>query len=313
VIFKPELVRAIQQGRKTMTRRPVKPRERDCRYKPEHVYSIQPGRGRKAVCQITVMDVRMEYLGNLSLEDARREGFRTTADFYAYWQRLYGPPDSAGVRDLERRLAQLDPETEAARAFIASIEESRRRRAASLPLPAQPCMVWVISFVKGDVRDAPRLLRGSAPDAPVCKAPLRGPDGKVIHKPGSPLRDAAGEIIKQRLVLCNRAFRDGQTTCICGAHRPDETGEDHGYTTRTRQAMADEPEAISIADEARIVKAAREKPVLTGRQLWQRERREIEEAIERAGKGINSRAVTSELRLLLNRLAKIDRKVERAA
>jgi hypothetical protein len=268
MIFKPNLIQAIQQGKKTMTRRPLKFGEKSCRYKPDHVYSIQPGRGRKAVCQITVTDVRAEPLGNLTLDDARREGFRTIAEFYEYWHRLYGPPTSPGVRDMERRLAELDSETEAARAFIASIEDSRRRRSERLPLPALPVMVWVISFVKGDVRDAPRLIRASAPQAPVCKAPLRGPDGEIVYKPSG----------KKKPVLCNRAFEDGQDVCKCGAYRPDETGEDHGYTTRTRQAMSDEPEAISTADELKIVKAARKgeaqlslKPVRDRRERLEKE------------------------------------------
>lgn len=308
MIFKPELVRAIQQGKKTMTRRPIMPGEQSCRYKERHLYSVKRARTGKTVLQITVLEVRPEPLGRLTLEDARREGFRTTAAFFDYWHRLYGPTVSAGVRDMEKRLADLDPESETARAYTVSIEESRRRRGERLPLPAIPCAVWVISFARGDLRDSPRLLRASAPEAPVCKAPLRDPAGKVVYKPGG----------RKRAVLCNRAFDDDQMVCACGAFRPDKTGEDHGYTSRTRQAMSDEPEAISLAEQEKLAKAARKGEAQLSLKPW----RDRKERLEREARGLRSdlaagcvahREVQKQLNLLDKALRSIGDLLEHAA
>jgi hypothetical protein len=87
VIFRPELARKIKEGKKTQTRRVVKG---ECRYKPGRSYALQTGRGKKASERITVMEVRQEKLEEITLRDARREGFRTTADFKDYWTDLHG-------------------------------------------------------------------------------------------------------------------------------------------------------------------------------------------------------------------------------
>jgi hypothetical protein len=113
VIFRPEMARLISQGAKSQTRRIA---DKDmCRYEAGKSYAVQPGRGKTAVCRLTVVAVRRERLGDISLPDARREGFRTTGEFFDYWRELHGRVE------LERD-------------------------------------VWVISFVKGERVDVPRLL-----------------------------------------------------------------------------------------------------------------------------------------------------------
>lgn len=188
MIFKPELAKLILQGKKTQTRRVVKYTERgktiECRYRAGCVYAVQPGRGSASLGRLTVTEVREECLGDLSLPDARREGFRTRTEFVDYWTVLHGTYDPS-------------------------------------------LKVWVISFVKGDATDTPRLLRGGAPQAPICHAPVKLPDG--------------------RTVTCKRAFQDNQTVCKCGAKRPPETEQDHGYTTRRGNAMRNEGEAVPVA------------------------------------------------------------------
>jgi hypothetical protein len=137
MIFRPELAKKIAAGEKTMTRRPVKDGEKDCRYKPNRVYAVQPGRGRPANSQITVTEVREERLGDLSLRDAKREGFRTTQAFVDYWSALYGHYDAEQL-------------------------------------------VWVISFVKGDATDTPRLLaaRPGGPGGDYTANPARAAKGE---------------------------------------------------------------------------------------------------------------------------------------
>lgn len=84
MIFRPELVRLIRQGRKTQTRRPIRADE-PCRYREGKDYAVQPGRGQSATCRIHVTSVRQERLGDIPFTDARAEGFPTTEDFKAYW------------------------------------------------------------------------------------------------------------------------------------------------------------------------------------------------------------------------------------
>ena len=83
MVFTPEAVRRIAQGKQTMTRRLVK--SSSCPQKVGRVYQAQPGWARKGIHHITITDVCRERLGDISLPDARREGFRTRADFFEDW------------------------------------------------------------------------------------------------------------------------------------------------------------------------------------------------------------------------------------
>lgn len=88
MIFRPELAKAILQRKKTQTRRLAT--AKTCRYRAGKSYAVQPGRGKTAVCRITITDVRLEALGEITLKDARKEGFVTTDEFRDYWASLYG-------------------------------------------------------------------------------------------------------------------------------------------------------------------------------------------------------------------------------
>lgn len=121
MIFRPELAKLIKHGRKTMTRRTIHEHGR-CRYEPGKSYAVQPGRGKLAICRITIIEVRSERLGDISLKDVKREGFVTTGEFFDYWQALHG-----------------------------SVDHDR--------------MVWVLSFLLGDLTDVPHLL-AARPGAP---------------------------------------------------------------------------------------------------------------------------------------------------
>lgn len=112
MIFKPELAQMVLEGRKTVTRRPVKQAPSGglhgdlwlpCRYKPGRTYAIQPGRGKRAVGRIRVLDVRRMELGTPNahgkLVDALREGFSSWEDFREYWTGLYGSYDPTQLVD----------------------------------------------------------------------------------------------------------------------------------------------------------------------------------------------------------------------
>ena len=85
MIFKPELITSIQVGSKTMTRRRL-----PCPYKAERSYAVQPGRGKRHVFHIWPYAIREERLGDITNEDAEREGFRNVSEFVDYWMGLYG-------------------------------------------------------------------------------------------------------------------------------------------------------------------------------------------------------------------------------
>lgn len=89
MIFRPELVEAIRAGRKTETRRPVKP-DQPCRYVVGRTYAVQPGRGKRGVCRIRVIDVRRERVDQIDGPAAHREGFDSRIAFLDYWRGLYG-------------------------------------------------------------------------------------------------------------------------------------------------------------------------------------------------------------------------------
>lgn len=114
MLFQTQLCRMILTGRKTQTRRLVKPgkagAEPRCFYRPgsshpltrpmrlDEANEIQAAiilgarRGRppkKEVARITITAVEREALGELGFDDARAEGFRTTTAFKSYWVRLH--------------------------------------------------------------------------------------------------------------------------------------------------------------------------------------------------------------------------------
>ena len=118
MIFRPVLVDKILRLQKTQTRRPLKlyvepespwiitkagqRRRRPVPstielegarylnpYRVGQVIPIQKGRGKPAVTHVAITAVDCERVGDITLQDARREGFRTTTEFRAYWARLY--------------------------------------------------------------------------------------------------------------------------------------------------------------------------------------------------------------------------------
>jgi uncharacterized protein YhfF len=91
VIVRPEIAKLILQGKKSQHRRPAE--TNTCRYQTGKAYAIQPGLGKTAVCRITIGEVRRESLGDITLKDAKKEGYTTTTEFFDYWRDLHGSVD----------------------------------------------------------------------------------------------------------------------------------------------------------------------------------------------------------------------------
>lgn len=101
MILPPALVRAIGRGAKTQSRHFVKdPREKQRKngttytsqpFRPAvgHRISVQSAAGQLADLRVIVTDLRRELLGEITFDDARREGFKTTADFAHSWMRRH--------------------------------------------------------------------------------------------------------------------------------------------------------------------------------------------------------------------------------
>ena len=120
MIFKPQLIHLISVGRKTQTRRPVKPGEdrASVEGRPRLRRPARPPAGTRRSTSSSPTSA-WRRLGAISFEDARAEGFKTRDEFWLYWASLY---DKTSIADLD-----FD----------------------------QP--VWVITFRRDD-RDLPRLL-----------------------------------------------------------------------------------------------------------------------------------------------------------
>lgn len=118
MIFTKRMLDAILAGRKTQTRRVMRPHvagerstyvDRGGRTRrrptartilwegseyrrppmPADVVAVQPGRGRHAIARIVITDLTSSLVGDIDHFSARAEGFRTTDDFKAYWVGLY--------------------------------------------------------------------------------------------------------------------------------------------------------------------------------------------------------------------------------
>lgn len=93
--FQPDLVVAILDGRKTVTRRMASenPRspwyEAQCSYRPGREYALCPGRGKTAMGRIRIKHVQLVQLGSLTDEEARREGFSSAVAFSLTWARMH--------------------------------------------------------------------------------------------------------------------------------------------------------------------------------------------------------------------------------
>lgn len=302
MIFRPELVELIKQGKKTQTRRPVKrPGERS-RYKEGHVYSVQPGRTKPGELKITITAVRVEPVGLISDADVRREGFKSRADFFTYFQLLYGPAPTKGVRTLMRERRDLEGEgmvdgNVELDALTVSIEESMLARAERLPLRAVPAFAHVISFQRGDLTDEPRLLVGRLPRE-ICMAPT----GKIDPRTG-------------RRKPCGRAFKDAQQVCRCGARRPAELNslDDRGYTSIERQALQNEPEAVPEADQRRITSRAHAIRLQAKQKEWLLSRGKLTEVIDAMRQHDLDKFEAEQLKALEDRRDRLDGKLIRHA
>lgn len=90
MIFSGGLAEKVLDGTKTVTRRPTKFGEDECRYKVGQTYAVQPRRGHHQVGRIKVLSVSLDRPNNISQTEAEREGFDSAQGFFDKWVGLYG-------------------------------------------------------------------------------------------------------------------------------------------------------------------------------------------------------------------------------
>jgi len=89
MIFEPAHARMVLAGTKTQTRRRVRPGETECRYRLGSTYAVQHDRQRPSTGRLVVVAVARQQLGDITLRDAKAEGFRTRQAFLAFWAGLF--------------------------------------------------------------------------------------------------------------------------------------------------------------------------------------------------------------------------------
>ncbi|MFZ1927372.1 MAG: hypothetical protein WAU42_14690 [Solirubrobacteraceae bacterium] len=119
MIESPQVVKLILQGRVTQIRRPAPGHGRRHAFHAGRAHSVHRAHGEKAATRILIREVRTERLGDVTLDDARREGCRTTTELLGRWEAKYGTLDLAtdvlvisfikGEREKERYLRATPP------------------------------------------------------------------------------------------------------------------------------------------------------------------------------------------------------------
>lgn len=87
ILFKPEHVDLILEGRKTQTRRTGKKR-----WNVGAVHQCKTQMFGEPFAKVLILGVREERLGKISWEDICREGYGWRGDYKEAWERIYKTP-----------------------------------------------------------------------------------------------------------------------------------------------------------------------------------------------------------------------------
>jgi len=116
MIFRRDLAEMVIDGRKTVTRRLLRPNPRSpwyhdrCGFTVGQVIAVCPGRGRHRIGKAVVTSVDRLALGWLSDAEAHSEGFETAAAFGEAWTAINGAYDpEVGVWRIGLQAAEERP------------------------------------------------------------------------------------------------------------------------------------------------------------------------------------------------------------
>jgi len=88
LFFKKQFITKIREGKKTQTRRLKQPR-----IKIGKTYNLRSSYTRVLTEKILITDIFQQYLGEISVEDIRKEGFDSLTEFINIWCEIYGNYD----------------------------------------------------------------------------------------------------------------------------------------------------------------------------------------------------------------------------
>lgn len=133
MIFRPELAEAVMDSRKIVTRRLVSENPRSpwavtgCKLRPGQSVAVCPGRGKAAIGRVEIVSVRREAFRplDISVAEARAEGFASHEAFVETWQELHDETaDEFSIFDVWRiEFRVLKEEEERAAAVVRNQEE----------------------------------------------------------------------------------------------------------------------------------------------------------------------------------------------
>ena len=281
--FPPELVRKVLAGQKTEARVPVRRGgfgERCCPYRVGHDYPVQRDAAGEAEARILVHAIDLAKLRDVTDADARAEGFRTRADFFTHWRRLYLRGAAAARRDLLVRLAAANhpvPKGALHPGLPESVLRTRLRALHDLGLAGLADDGWIIT-IAGRKR----------------------------------LADPLSDIDLDQEVWVVRFELDRRRLLVPATSRRRGVGD---YTNDPREAMPDEPEAVDPAELGRYADEARNRDAQRRRdqdaRVLEAEHRLLTRRVESYERLARDRGVDvrSELRVVKARLEAIDRKI----
>lgn len=85
LLFKRQFITKIRKGTKTQTRRLKQPR-----LKIGKKYSLRENYKTTLPDKILITDIYQQYLGDITPEDVKKEGFTTKKEFKEIWTDIYG-------------------------------------------------------------------------------------------------------------------------------------------------------------------------------------------------------------------------------
>ena len=88
LLFKKQFITKIREGTKTQTRRLKQPR-----LKIGRKYSLRENYQTILPDKILITDIYPQYLGDITPEDVKREGFTEKTEFMKVWTEIYGEYD----------------------------------------------------------------------------------------------------------------------------------------------------------------------------------------------------------------------------
>ena len=201
MILTPKLAFAVSGGRVTLHREPRTGTDKP--YRADRSYAVQGRAGREAICRVVVHKVIPATVDDLTFEQARAAGYRTTADANDAWAAQHGTATTDvwviefaldrserpvylaqrsefGYTNDKRRAMPGEPEV-IDRATLSWITtDARDRMPVGQPRKPPPTEPGLLERVEQALREELRTrFRGVAPEDIAAESPKQGTPGEI--------------------------------------------------------------------------------------------------------------------------------------